>query len=175
MVQNLFLTEPALDLKVEYLDFYQEWLVSEERMIPGVIEKDPSNFEQMIKILSDSEKGLNLPEKLVPESIFWLINGEKKVLGVVSIRHRLNDSLLNTGGHIGYGIRPTERQRGFATKLLSLALEKAKELNIEQVLLVCEEKNTGSYKTIIKNGGVPDSDYIIEDGTVMKRFWISLS
>ncbi|SET18217.1 Acetyltransferase (GNAT) domain-containing protein [Oceanobacillus limi] len=94
------------------------------------------------------------------------------MLGVVNIRHRLTEFLLQAGGHIGYGIRPSERRKGYATRLLSLSREKAKEIGLTKLLLVCDEANEGSIKTIQNNGGVADSDFIKEDGAVIKRFWI---
>lgn len=171
-LNQLSLIKPTVDLKEEYLSFYDEWLESKEDMVPWVIKKDPSNFEAMVQFLQDNEQGCNLPEGWVPDSTFWLINQDKRILGVVNIRHRLTEILLNSGGHIGYGIRPSERRKGYATKLLSLALEKSKELGIRKALVLCNEDNTGSFKTIINNGGIPDSDYIEEDGNVIKRFWI---
>lgn len=163
-----------MELQDEYLSFYQEWKESGENMVPWVISKDPSDFQGMIQSLLDAEKGENLPENWVPDSTYWLVTEDKRVVGAVNIRHRLTEKLLNCGGHIGYGIRPSERRKGYATKLLALSLEKAKELGIEQVLVVCDETNIGSEKTIINNGGVPDTDYIDEDGNVVKRFWIEL-
>ncbi|WP_342433501.1 GNAT family N-acetyltransferase [Neobacillus sp. FSL H8-0543] len=157
---------PTMELETEYLSFYQEWKASGEAMIPWVIAKDPSDFPVML------EKDENLPEGWVPDSTYWLVNEDNKVLGVVNIRHRLTERLLNEGGHIGYGIRPSERRKGYATKLLELSLEKTKEIGITRVLVVCDEKNTGSAKTIMNNGGVADTDYIEEDGNVIKRFWI---
>lgn len=73
---------------------------------------------------------------------------------------------------IGYGIRPLERWKGYATKLLELSLIEAKKLGINDVLVVCDAGNLGSERTIIKNGGMPDTDYIEEDGNVIKRYWI---
>ncbi len=172
--QHLSLTKPTVNLKEEYLSFYKEWLDSQESMVPWVIKKDPANFEAMVQFLNDSEQGRNLPEGWVPDSTLWLINQDKRILGVVNIRHQLTEFLLNSGGHIGYGIRPSERRKGYATKLLSLALEKAKELGIKKALVVCNEDNTGSFKTIINNGGIPDSDFIEADGNIIKRFWIDL-
>ena len=86
-------------------------------MVPWVISKDPSNFIGMLQSLTDAEKGENLPEQWVPDSTFWLVNNDKKVLGAVNIRHGLTEALMKNGGHIGYGIRPTERRKGYATKL----------------------------------------------------------
>jgi predicted acetyltransferase len=174
MGDNVFLSSPCMELQNEYLSFYQEWVDSREEMIPWVISKDPSDFPRMIEFLLNNEKGENLPDGWVPSSTYWLVTEERKVVGVVNIRHGLTEKLLNAGGHIGYGIRPSERRKGYATKLLSLSLEKAKELGLEKVLVVCDEGNTGSEKTIRKNGGVPDTSYVEEHGNVILRFWIHL-
>lgn len=174
MKSIVYLTKPTVELKSEYLSFYQEWKDSGEDMIPWVISKDPSNFKGMIQSLLDSEKGKNVPENWVPDSTYWLVNENKKVLGVVNIRHRLTDKLFNSGGHIGYGIRPSERRKGYATQLLSLSLSKAKGLGLHKVLVVCDKNNIGSAKTILKNGGVPEMDFIEDDGKIVKRFWIQL-
>ncbi|MCT8138348.1 GNAT family N-acetyltransferase [Anaerobacillus sp. CMMVII] len=171
---GLYLTKPAMEFKQEYLSFYQEWKDSREEMIPWVIQKDPSNFQDMLQFLVNNEKGINIPKGWVSDSTYWLMN-QRKVVGVVNIRHQLTEHLLNSGGHIGYGIRPSERRKGYATELLRLTLVKVKELGIEKVLVVCNESNLGSLKTIVNNGGVPDIDFIEENGNIVKRFWIDLS
>ncbi|HDR7445851.1 TPA: GNAT family N-acetyltransferase [Bacillus toyonensis] len=171
---NVFLITPTTDLQEEYLDFYNEWKDSGETMIPWVISKDPSNFPAMIQELLDAHNGVNLPESWVPDSTYWLVTDENKIVGVVNIRHSLTEHLFNTGGHVGYGIRPSERRKGYATKLLELSLEKTKELNIEKVLIVYDEVNTGSEKTILHNGGLRDDDFIEEDGNIVRRYWIEL-
>src|SRR5690606_1030668 len=173
-MSQVFLIRPSMDYESEYLSFYQEWKESGEVMVPWVISMDPSNFQEMIKSLLDSEKEENIPENWVPASTYWLVDENKKVIGAVNIRHRLTKRLLDRGGHIGYGIRPSERQKGYATKLLSLSLQKTRELGLEKVLVTCDEHNIASEKTILNNGGVPDTNFIEEDGNVIKRFWIEL-
>ncbi|PEP06185.1 GNAT family N-acetyltransferase [Bacillus wiedmannii] len=171
---NVSLLTPTIDLQEEYLDFYNEWKDSDETMIPWVISKDPSNFPAMIQELLDAHNGINLPESWVPDSTYWLVTDENKIVGAVNIRHSLTEHLFNAGGHIGYGIRPSERRKGYATKLLKLSLEKTKELNITKALVVCDEVNTASEKTILHNGGLRDDDFIEEDGNIVRRFWIEL-
>lgn len=121
---NLSLLTPTTDLQEEYLDFYNEWKDSGETMIPWVITKNPANFPAMVQELLDAHNGINIPETWVPDSTYWLVTDENKIVGAVNIRHSLTEHLFNAGGHIGYGIRPSERRKGYATKLLKLSLEK---------------------------------------------------
>jgi predicted acetyltransferase len=174
MCNEVILIKPTTELKDEYLSFYQEWKVSGEDMVPWVISKDPSDFQGMVQSLLESERGENIPDHWVPDSTYWLLNEDKRIIGAVNIRHRLTEKLFNTGGHIGYGIRPTERKKGYATRLLALTLEKVKGLGITKALITCDENNIGSAKTILNNGGIPDTSYIEVDGNVVKRFWIEI-
>ncbi|MGR9049686.1 GNAT family N-acetyltransferase [Halobacillus faecis] len=168
------LVEPTIELEESYLCFYKEWKESGEAMIPWVIEKDPTNFHDMVQNLHNDANGLDLPEGFVPGSTYWLVDQENKVIGAVNIRHSLTEPLRNAGGHIGYGIRPSQRRKGYATELLRLSLEKSRELGIPSALVVCDEINIGSMKTILNNGGVEDHDFIEDDGNVVKRYWIDL-
>lgn len=174
MEEGVRLCRPSMELRDEYTCFYEDWVQSGEDMVPWVISKNPEDFEGMIKFLLNNEKGENLPAGWVPDSTYWLVTESKKVVGAVNIRHGLTEKLFNAGGHIGYGIRPSERRKGYATQILALSLEKAQELGIHRALVVCDEGNTGSEKTIRKNGGVQDASYISETGNVILRFWIDL-
>lgn len=169
---TVFLEKPSIEYQDEYLAFYEEWKASGESIVPWAASRDPSDFEALIQFLLESENRERIPANWVPSSTYWLVSDNKKVIGAVNIRHGLTDELLNCGGHIGYGIRPTERQKGYATQLLAMALEKTKEFGIRKVLVVCDEGNIASEKTILKNGGIPDTSFTEEDGNIVKRFWI---
>lgn len=168
------LVKPSVEFKREYLSFYHEWKESKEKMVPWIISKSPEDFEGMITFLAHNEAGLHLPEGWVKDSTYWLADEKNRIVGVANLRHELTETLLNSGGHIGYGIRPSERRKGYATKLLSLALKKTKELGINKVLVVCDADNIASKKTILTNGGIPDKDFIEEDGSIINRFWIEV-
>jgi predicted acetyltransferase len=174
VLKDVSLIKPTSKLKEEYLSFYQEWKESNEDLIPWVISKDPEDFEGMIDFLVKNVEGINLPEGQVPDSTYWLVAKDNQIIGVVNIRHGLTEKLLNSGGHIGYGIRPSERRKGYATQLLALALEKTLELGIKRVLVVCAATNIASIKTIVNNGGMQDKDYNDEDGKIINRFWIEV-
>lgn len=111
---------------------------------------------------------------LVPDSTFFCLDEERNIIvGAVNIRHYLNEYLLAHGGHIGDGIRPSERRKGYATQMVGLALEECKRLGIKKVLMVCDKDNIGSAKSIIKNGGILENEQK-EDGKVEQRYWIDL-
>nr|WP_275983810.1 GNAT family N-acetyltransferase [Paenibacillus hamazuiensis] len=168
------MVSPTVELEAEYLAFYREWMISGEDVVPWVVGKDPTDFAGMVRFLSDREKAESSIAGWVPDSTYWLVTEENAIVGAVNIRHRLTEKLFQCGGHIGYGIRPSMRRKGYATRLLALSLEKAKQLGIRKALVVCDETNIASEKTILKNGGVPDAPFTEENGNVVKRFWIEL-
>jgi predicted acetyltransferase len=127
----------------------------------------------MIESLNGYSKGIGLPDGFVECSTYWLVNKSNKILGAVDIRHNLNDFLLFRGGHIGYGIRPKERRKGYSSIMLSLALNKCKTIGISKVLITCLKNNIGSVKTITKNQGVLESEDI-DNGEFFQRYWINL-
>jgi len=93
---------------------------------------------------------------------------------MTNLRHRLNDYLLTYGGHIGYSVRPSERQNGYATQMLRLTLEQARARGIGKVRICCDHYNVASAKTIRANGGVlEDEQFDPQDGTLTQRYWIS--
>ena len=95
-------------------------------------------------------------------------------MGAVNIRHYLTDFLLREGGHIGDGIRPSERRKGYATAMIKLALEECKKLGIKRVLLVCDKDNIGSAKSIMNNGGVLENEFIDAEDKAVQRYWIDV-
>lgn len=84
-----------------------------------------------------------------------------------------NEELLKTGGHIGDGIRPSERRKGYATAMIALALDECKKLGISRVLMCCDKDNVGSVRSIIKNGGVLENE-VEGNGHIVQRYWIQL-
>lgn len=123
-------------------------------------------------------KERDLPPDRVGEDKYWLVDDEKTYfIGEIAIRHRLNEALAQRGGHIGYGVRYSEWNRGYGTKMLALALEKAKELRISPVLITCNDDNLASARVMEKNGFVlGDTILVSEDGTeiLTRRYWKSI-
>lgn len=137
---------------------------------------DPDmDFADYVNALEDQEVGRNLRKGFVPDTnLFAFIDGQ--IIGRVSIRHYLNDFLLNTGGHIGYGVTAPHRKKGYATEMLKGALVIAKNLGIERALITCDETNIGSVKVIEKNGGVLENKIQVDaDLPLRNRYWIDLA
>lgn len=115
-----------------------------------------------------------VPAHLVPATLLFLVDdAETKILGGIDIRHRLNDSLLAFGGHIGYGIVPSERGKGYAKAQLRLALPVAKSLGVSRALITCDDGNTPSARTIEALGGVLE-DKRAENGGLVRRYWVDI-
>ena len=165
------LVEPSMEYRDEYLDMIREWMETGENMVPFVLKFDCADFDAFLRELHRLKTGSDLGSGKVNSSTYWLVNADRRVLGAVNIRHTLNEQLLTIGGHIGYGIRPSERRKGHATRLFALALRKARGLGISKALATCDKENVGSAKTILNNGGVLDSEDTVK-GTVIQRYWI---
>mgnify|MGYP001620197873 CR=1 FL=1 len=130
------------------------------------------DFADFVKRIRSRARGMNLPDGYVPDSFYWLMDGSTYV-GWVSIRYRLTPHLRIVGGHIGYAIRLSKRRRGYGTKILALALRKARQLGIKKVLVTCDDTNVGSIKIIERNGGVLFKKARAR-GALKRYYWIKL-
>ena len=157
-------------------EMIDEWILDQEinhtNHSPWAIFKnDYHDFDYYLEHLELKEAA----EGLVPDSVFFLLDEARdRLLGAVNIRHYLNDSLLKEGGHIGDGIRPSERRKRYATEMIRLALIECKKLGIDKVLMTCDKENIASAKSIIKNGGILENEFVNSDGKVEQRYWISI-
>jgi len=171
---KLKLVKPSIKYEIQYVEMMKEWQSSGEEIVPSSIRKDYSDFNKMIQEFINEENGIVLEGK-VAATTYWGYDDETgKIVGAVNIRHYLNESLLLNGGHIGDGVRPSERRKGYATEMIKLALEKCKELGLEKALMVCYKDNIGSVKSITKNGGILENEIPAEGGKIDQRYWINL-
>jgi len=107
---------------------------------------------------------------LVRQRNYWLTNGAD-ILGHLRLRLRLNDRLRLLGGHIGYDVPPSQRGKGYATRMLALGLREASTHGLDRVLLTADAANAASIRVIERNGGRLDDEYTL-DGVLRRRFWI---
>jgi len=172
----LILVKPDIKYQRQYLEMLDEWKATGEMLVPWVLQEDPSDFAAMTEKFARYAQGQDVPPEFVPSSTFWAYEMETdQIVGAVNIRHRLNEKLLQGGGNIGYGVRPSARRKGYATGILKLALEECKRLGLDRALLGCHKENIGSARTILKNGGVLENEVDDKDtGKVIQRYWISI-
>ncbi len=134
--------------------------------------KGEKDFPSYVAKVNNWSRGIGVPKKFVPNSYYvGVVKG--RIVGRVSIRHELNEFLRNYGGHIGYGVVPSQRGKGYATEMLRLALLICIELGIERALVSCDVDNIASQKVIERNGGIFDCVTNLAELTVQKRlYWI---
>ena len=154
-----------------YIDAYNEYT---EHHITTYLFTDAFSCDVFAKF-DDYRNERNLRPDRVGEDKYWLVDDEKSYfIGEIAIRHRLNDALRKRGGHIGYGIRYSEWNRGYGTEMLALALEKAKEMGISPLLITCNDDNLTSARVIEKNGfTLSDKIMVSQDGKdiLTRRYW----
>lgn len=164
------------EYKEQIIDMLKEWKEYNEthdtNRSPWAIFKNGfDDFDYYLRNLD-----IDTPrDGFVPDSTFFCIDEQRNIIvGAVNIRLYLNEYLLLYGGHIGDGIRPSERRKGYATQMIGLALEECRKLGIKKILMVCDKDNIGSAKSIIKNGGILENE-LNENGKIKQRYWIDLS
>ncbi|MFW6355789.1 MAG: GNAT family N-acetyltransferase [Spirochaetota bacterium] len=111
-----------------------------------------SRFDEFLRRLVDNSRGRGLRRGLVPQTTFWAFVDGRPV-GICKIRHHLTDALRVSGGHIGYSIRPSERGKGYGTRMLAEALVRAREIGISWVLITVNEDNPASWRMVEANAG----------------------
>lgn len=141
----------------------------------GGIDRYDNYDEWLIKLEKDLDIN-NIPEGKVPANTYFCIRlDDDRIVGMINLRHKLNEFLLREAGHIGYSIRPTERKKGYGTLMLKLGLEKSRELNLDKVLITCDKVNIASAKVIQNNNGILENEVYSEVfSEVIQRYWIKL-
>jgi len=160
----------------KYLESYSDAFEEYKKNNVTTYSFDNPKEVDIVKKHYNYRNGIDLKPNRVAQITFWLID-KGEFVGEIGIRHKLNEALLNYGGHIGYGIRFSKWNKGYGTKMLALALKKAKQMHLSKVLITCDEDNIGSAKVIENNGGVLGN---IVNNTInrkkirTKRYWIQL-
>ena len=173
-MDKIILVKPDLSYADEIIKYKEESL-AESPVINGSAGLDRfSSIEVWLEELKKRSCEDTVPKGLVPSSTYLGVREKDNyIVGMIDIRHYLNEYLTQVGGNIGYGVRKTERNKGYAKQMLKLALEKCKELKIKKVLITCDEDNIASEKVILSaNAKLEDIRNV--DGENKKRFWIDL-
>lgn len=176
----LKLIKPTTKYKDSFIAAVREFKAEEKQYVSIIEQMDLDAIEQdfpaYVQSCLDEETTPRKPG-WVTATTFWVLS-DNEVVGIVSIRHRLTEHLRASAGHIGGGIRPTQRRKGYATQMLGMALKEARKLGIFRVMLACEVDNIGSQKIIEKHGGVLEDVAKLDEADpepTMMRWWVDLN
>jgi Predicted acetyltransferase len=163
---EIVLVTPTLNLARDFEALAMEFLsAGESRYIDAA-----RNLPAFIQRCQDDEIGRRRSDGWVPQSTFWMVRAGERILGCSRVRHELNAFLRHQGGHIGYDVRPSERGKGYSTRLLRLTLQKARALGLDEVLITADEANPASWKAIERNGGRREPGLFDGTGGPFRRY-----
>ena len=170
----MLLIEPAPAYAPEIEDYRRSFLRINGSMDGSGSLRHAATAEEWIKKSLAGKDPRNVPADRVPATQFiYVRETDGRVVGMLQIRHCLNENLRKFGGHIGYSVRPDERRKGYAAAMLKAALPRCRELGISDVLITCFRDNEGSRRTILRNGGVYESTvHEPEQDRDLERYWI---
>ena len=158
----------------EVLAYRDEFLSAGEPLHGTARLAESGSYREWLAAVRDNLTEETVRPGLVPSTTLLARDAKTGALvGMIDIRHRLNDFLLAFGGHIGYSVRPSRRRRGYATRMLAAALEVCRELGLTRVMIACDSENAASARTIERCGGVMENE-VPEDGRLTRRYWIDL-
>ena len=166
---NIRLVTLTEEYKEQLIEMMDEWCATGEKIVPYAIRKnDYHDFQYYLDNLQITEE----VDGKVPDTTLFCLDVDRNIfVGAVNIRHYLTEEMLVNAGHIGDGIRPSERRKGYATAMIGLALKEAKELGIHRVLMCCDKDNIASAKSITNNGGILENEVVV-NGVTEQRYWI---
>lgn len=176
-MDELILTRPTEKYAAEITAYRKEFIEASDSMDGcGSLRRIADPLEWIADTERKSKKE-TCPKELVTAALFLYIRkSDERLIGMIQIRHELNDYLREYAGHIGYSVRPSERNKGYAKRMLKDALPYCKEIGLDKVMISCNDTNVASRKTILANGGKYESTVFEPEKKVsLEKYWIDLS
>lgn len=157
------LKRPIKEYEEEAISFKQEFFDNGEITINGSELLDHTDsYDEWLKSVTDNTSSDTVNPSWVVTDTFFAFDENNRIVGIIDFRHELND-FLKDFGNCGYSVRPSERRKGYATEMLKLVLEHARQIGMDKVQLSVERSNEASVKTITKNGGKYERSFEFEN------------
>ena len=173
-MDKMVLIEGSMDLAAEIMAYRKEMLDTESEMDGCGNLRRCETAKEWVDFNERLKHEETKPEKWVVSTQFaYVRKGDGRIMGMLQVRHYLNDYLREYAGHIGYSVRPSERRKGVATAMLKEALPFCKSIGLERVMIACEPNNPGSRGTILNNGGVYWRTVHMDDENIdLEQYWV---
>ncbi|MCL2592782.1 MAG: GNAT family N-acetyltransferase [Defluviitaleaceae bacterium] len=170
---ELELLEPTKELEAAIMEYRQEYILNGEKINGslGLVHYD--DYSEWLEKVNKTQKAETSPLGVATTTYFSIRKSDGKIIGTIQLRHDLTDELREHGGHIGYGVRPSERGKGYGKQQLMLVLDIARQMGIQKVMISCTKDNIASRQTAISCGGVLARENIYKD-LEQQIFWINL-
>lgn len=177
-MERFYLEEANINRKEDAIDYIKEHVkFNSEAAGTGGLDDEIDNYEKWLEKMELMKNIETCPsDRCIGREYFLIRASDEKIVGMINLRWNLNEWMLKYGGHIGYGIRPTERRKGYNKINLYLCLLKAKEFGLKKVLLTANDNNLGSINTIKALGGVLENkiESYKENEDILGRYWINV-
>ena len=156
------LKRPTKEDEAEARAFKQEFLDNGETTINGSELLDRmESYDEWMKSVTDNTSPDTVNPSWVVTDTYFAFDANDNIVGIIDLRHELNE-FLKDFGNCGYSVRPAQRRKGYATRMLQLILERARQIGMDQLQLSVERSNEASVKTITKNGGKYERSFTFE-------------
>lgn len=164
MNKRISLIRPTLELKEEALAYRREHFAHGEDIINGseLFDKTESYEEWLSAVTLNMNPETVNENWVVTDTFFAVREDDNKIIGIIDLRHTLNDFLKDLG-NCGYSVRPSERNKGYATEMLGQVCDIARKYGMPKLKLSVEKNNLASVRTIQKNGGVYSYSFMFEN------------
>ena len=149
-MDKFYYERPTLNRKDEAIEYVKEY--NGTLVVSGGLKNNLDNYENWLTRIEEEREG-KVPNVVPTENFYLIRQSDNRIVGSSNIRLELDDELKDIGGHIGYSIRPTERNKGYNKINLYLALKVLNDYKINYAYLDCLDTNIGSYKTMEALGG----------------------